>query len=316
MADPVQRKTREAREVLAVLGLPSEQQNDRSAWTLLALLALKPNTAWSKAAAPLMGITPIMDFVRDEYGHAYKPNTRETVRRQTMHQFVAAGLVIANPDKPHRAVNSPAYVYQVEAKALELLRTFGSAAWAANLARYIDEAGTLRSTYAQARRAARIPVTLPDGQILKLTPGGQNELVKRIVEDFCPVFAGGGHLIYVGDTGDKFALFDKPALAKLGVTIDSHGKMPDLVVHRRDKGWLLLVEAVTSHGPVSPRRRAELAQLFASSSAGLVYVTAFLTRNDMLKYLRDISWETEVWIAESPDHMIHFNGERFLGPYD
>jgi hypothetical protein len=97
--------------------------------------------------------------------------------------------------------------------------------------------------------------------------------------------------------------------------MDSHGKMPDLVVHRADKNWLLLIEAVTSHGPVSPKRLAELQHLFSKSSAGLVYVTTFLTRREMLKYLGDISWESEVWIAESPEHMIHFNGERFLGPH-
>jgi hypothetical protein len=39
-------------------------------------------------------------------------------------------------------------------------------------------------------------------------------------------------------------------------------------------------------------------------------------RRAMLKYLNDISWETEVWVADSPTHLIHFNGERFLGPYE
>ena len=316
MDDPGRtQKIHEALEVLKDLGLPRQQQNDRSALTLLALLGLKPETPWSKAAAPLMGITPIMDFAKDHYGKAYAPNTRETVRRQTVHQFRDAGLILANPDDPARAVNSPKAVYQIEAKARELLRTFGSKAWKTKLPAYVATAGTLAGRCAQAREMARLPVTLADGHVLKLTPGGQNELVKKIVEDFCPTFAPGGRLIYVGDTGDKFALFDKAGLKALGVEMDSHGKMPDLVVHRTDKNWLLLIEAVTSHGPVNPKRLAELAHLFSKSTAGLVYVTAFLTRKEMLKYLGDISWETEVWVAESPDHMIHFDGERFLGPY-
>lgn len=316
MEDPSRRrKIDEALEVLRELGLPRQQQNDRSALTLLALLDLKPEGSWSKAASPMMGITPIMDFAKDHYGKAYAPNTRETFRRQTVHQFRDAGLILANPDDPARAVNSPKAVYQIEARALELLRSFGTPAWKKKLLTYVAQAGTLAGRYAQARDMAKLPVTLPDGHILKLTPGGQNELVKQIVEEFCPVFAPGGRLLYVGDTGDKFALFDQTGLAKLGVEMDSHGKMPDLVVHRTDKNWLLLIEAVTSHGPVNPKRLAELSHLFAKSTAGLVFVTAFLTRKDMLKYLGDISWETEVWVAESPEHMIHFNGERFLGPY-
>jgi hypothetical protein len=256
-----------------------------------------------------------MDFAKAHYGTTYAPNTRETFRRQTVHQFRDAGLILANPDDPARPVNSPKAVYQIEARTLELLRTFDTPKWKQRLRVYIAQAGKLADHYAQVREMARIPVTLADGQLLRLTPGGQNELVKRIVEDFCPVFAPGGRLIYVGDAGNKFALFDKPSLANLGVEMNTHGKMPDLVIHRTDKNWLLLVEAVTSHGPVNPKRLRELSHLFARSTAGLVYVTAFLTRRDMLRYLGDISWETEVWVADSPGHMIHFDGERFLGPY-
>ena len=317
MDNPLARKRKvdEALALLKALDLPRAQQNERSALTLLALLDLRPDTPWAEAGSPLIGITPIMEFIAKHYGKTYKPNTRETVRRQTVHQFRDAGLIVANPDNPKRAVNSPKAVYQIEPEALALLRRCGTDTWRSHLAMYLKRAGTLATRYAQDREMARLPVTLPLGEKLNLTPGGQNELVKRIVEEFCPRFAPGGHIIYIGDTGEKFAVFDKDALARLGVAVDSHGKIPDVVVHRTDKDWLVLIEAVTSHGPVNPKRREELAEVFAGSSAGLVYVTAFLTRKAMVKYLGDISWETEVWVAESPGHMIHFNGERFLGPY-
>jgi type II restriction enzyme len=141
-------------------------------------------------------------------------------------------------------------------------------------------------------------------------------LVKKIIDDFCPLFTPAGRVIYVGDAETKWGYFDSNALRALGVEIEEHGKMPDVVVHYVEKKWLVLIEAVTSHGPVNPKRRHELKELFAGSKAGLVYVTAFLDRRTMMKYLDDISWETEVWIAESPTHLIHFNGERFLGPYE
>ena len=122
-------------------------------------------------------------------------------------------------------------------------------------------------------------------------------------------------MIYVGDTETKWAYLDSTALKELGINIEEHGKMPDVVVHHVEKNWLVLIEAVTSHGPVNPKRRQELKKLFAGSKAGIVYVTAFLDRRTMMKHLDEISWETEVWIAETPTHLIHFNGERFLGPY-
>jgi hypothetical protein len=315
-AKKADRRIQEALEILEAIGLPRQQQNERSALTLLSLLGLKPEDDWENASAPLMGITPMMEFFAAHYGRRYAPNTRETVRRQTVHQFVQAGLILPNPDKPSRPTNSPKAVYQVEPSALKLLREFGKPSWTMRLREYLKSIETLKRLYARERDMRRIPVRLRSGEQITLSPGGQNVLVKKIIDEFCPLFTPGGQVIYVGDTQKKWAYFDAEALGALGVEIEEHGKMPDVVVHYTEKNWLVLIEAVTSHGPVNPKRRHELKKLFAGSHIGLVYVTAFLDRRTLLKYLDDISWETEVWIAESSTHLIHFNGERFLGPYE
>ena len=262
-----------------------------------------------------MGITPMMNFFEEHYGKRYAPNTRETVRRQTIHQFLDAGVVVINPDQPSRPTNSPYAVYQIEAGLLELLRTYGTADWKKGLETHLASIETLKARYAQARQMKRIPIHISPGKIITLSPGGQNILVERIIKDFCELFTGGGKLVYVGDTDKKWAYFNERLLKSLGVTIDAHGKMPDVIVYIKKKKWLVLIEAVTSHGPVNPKRRNELKRLFKDSKAGLVFVTAFLDRHTMTKYLSDISWETEVWVADAPSHLIHFNGERFLGPY-
>ncbi len=315
--DPTVAKKRidEAIEILEALGLPKEQLNERSALTLLASLDLKPAQPWTEASAPLRGITPMMEFFAEHYGKRYAPNTRETVRRFTVHQFVDAGVLLLNPDEPSRPTNSPKAVYQIAAGLLALVRTRGTPRWEGELAAWLASVETLKARYAQARSMARLPVTVAPGKAIKLSPGGQNDLVKLVIDEFCPRFTPGGEVIYVGDTDDKWAYFDREALEALGVKVDEHGKMPDVVIHFTKLGWLVLVEAVTSHGPVNPKRRAELAKLFKDSTAGMVFVTAFADRHAMTKYLGDISWETEVWVADAPSHMIHFNGERFLGPY-
>jgi type II restriction enzyme len=162
----------------------------------------------------------------------------------------------------------------------------------------------------------RVPVVLQSGDTVQLSPGGHGTLVKRVLDDFCSLFTPGGRVIYVGDTGKKWAYFDASALRELGMEFQQHEKMPDVVVHYQERSWLVLIEAVVAHGPINPARREELGKLFAGCKAGIVYVTAFATRRAMSKYVDEISWETEVWIAESPTHMVHFNGERFLGPYE
>jgi BsuBI/PstI restriction endonuclease domain/BsuBI/PstI restriction endonuclease HTH domain len=304
-----------AHKILLSLGLPRAQQNERSALCLLALLNLTPEKKWAQAENPLMGITPIMDWIRDHHKKTYAPNTRETVRRQTMHQFVDAGIALYNPDKPDRPVNSPAAVYQIEPAALTLLRSFDTRAWHDKLTAYLAERQTLAARYARERKQNLIPVQIAPGQKINLSPGEHSELIRAIIEDFAPRFVPGAELIYAGDTGEKWGYFDAVLLTKLGVNVDAHGKMPDVVLFDAERKWLVLVESVTSHGPVDGKRHAELAKLFAGSTAGLVFVTAFPTRAIMGRYLGEIAWETEVWVANAPSHLIHFNGERFLGPY-
>ena len=304
-----------AQQIIVSLGFPRAQQNERSALCLLALLNLAPGKSWTEAENPLIGITPIMDWVREYYDKEYAPNTRETIRRQTMHQFCDAGLALYNPDRPDRPVNSPKAVYQIESAILALLRTFSTPAWYDNLAVYLAKRETLVAKYAKERKQNRIPVTIAPDQHITLSPGEHSELIRAVIEDFAPRFAPGSVLVYAGDTGDKWGYVDVALLAKLGVDLNSHGKMPDVMLHYTEKNWLLLVESVTSHGPVDGKRHAELARLFATSKAGLVYVTAFPNRSIMSRYLSEIAWETEVWMADAPSHLIHFNGLRFLGPY-
>jgi len=304
-----------AQTVLVSLGLPPAQQNERSALCLLALLDLRPGREWAEASNPLMGITPIMDWISEHYKKRYAPNTRETVRRQTMHQFVDAGIVVYNPDKPGRPVNSPAAVYQIEPSALALLRSLDTKTWHDKLMAYLSKRQTLAARYARERKQNLVPVKIAPGKEVALSPGEHSELIRAIIEDFGARFVPGGVLIYAGDTGEKWGYFDAVLLAKLGVEVDSHGKMPDVVLYYPERDWLLLIESVTSHGPVDGKRHAELAKLFANSKVGLVYVTAFPNRAIMSRYLGDIAWETEVWVADAPSHLIHFNGERFLGPY-
>ena len=305
----------EARRALIAIGMPPEQCNERSALVLLALIGLGPDGSWSTAKTPLMGITPIMSWSREHYGKEWKPNTRETVRRRTIHQFVAAGLALYNPDDPDRPVNSPQAVYQVTPEALALLRTFGTSAWKAELGSFVVQKATLSARYAAQRDMRLVPVQIPAGQAIKLSAGKHSALIKAIVEEFAPRFVPNAELIYIGDTGRKWGFFAAERLAALGIAVDNHGKMPDVVLFDGSRGWLILVESATSHGPVDSKRHEELALLFKDSPAGLVYVTAFPTRAVMKKHLTSISWETEVWCADAATHLIHFNGARFLGPH-
>jgi hypothetical protein len=168
---------------------------------------------------------------------------------------------------------------------------------------------------AKVRKQECVPVVLASKMSIRLSPGKHSRLIKAIIEEFAPRFVPGSILVYAGDTGNKWGYFDKATLAELGIFLDPHGKMPDVVLYDPNRNWLLLIEAVTSHGPMDGKRHEELDRLFAETTAGLVFLTAFQSKAVMGRYLPDIDWETEVWVAETPSHLIHFDGEKFLGPY-
>lgn len=308
-------RVEEALTIIKTLGLPKEQQNERSALTLLGLLDLIPEKTWPQASNPQMGVTPIIAFCNRSYGTAYQPNTRESFRKATLHQFRDAGIVVSNPDDPARPTNSGKTVYQIEKSVLALLRTYGTEQWEADVAVYLASAETLQERYAQERRMARIPVTVAEGRTITLSPGGQNILIEQVLHEFAPRFTPGGRVLYIGDTDEKFSFFDADALAQLSVTIEAHGKMPDVIIHDVGRDWLVLIEAVTSHGPIDAKRRVEMQEIFQTSRAGLVFITTFLTRKALVAYLGRIAWETDVWVAASPSHLIHFNGDKFLEPH-
>ena len=306
----------EAITILAALGLPRSQQNERSALTLLALAKVGPKAPWAKVERPLLRTVDIMEFMRVEYGKDYKPNSRETIRRQTIHQFEQARLVDRNPDEPGRATNSGKNAYRLTKEVTDVLKAFGTRGFDKAVARFIRQFGTLKAAYERARASHQIPLKLPDGSTIYLAPGEHNALQVAIIEDFGPRFAPGATVLYVGDTAKKQVVYDRDELTRIGVPITEHDKLPDVVLFDPAKNWLFpLIEAVTSHGPVSPKRHREIEAFLKGCKAERVYATAFLAINDFRKYAADIAWETEVWIAATPDHMIHFNGLKFLGPY-
>ena len=309
-------KITEAQEILKALGLPAAQQNEMSALTLLALCSIKEDTPWAKATRTSQRITKeIMAFVNENYkaDAPYAPNTRETFRRQVLHQFIQAGVANYNPDDPTLPVNSPKAHYAITEEALEVAQAYGTKNWGSRTQQFAVEYEILRDRYAAERDMHRIPLVI-EGNEYYLSPGAHNEVQAAVVEEFAPRFAPGGKLLYIGDTEDKDLYVNAAGLEALSLPITEHSKLPDIVISDEKRGWLFLVEVVTSHGPVSAKRVVELEEFTKDCPFGIVYVTAFPNAREFKKHVDDIAWETEVWLSDTPDHMIHFNGDRFIGP--
>lgn len=295
--------------------MPRAQINERGGLTLLALANLKDDTPWTEAFRPPLRIHDIIAFAKEAYGWDYAENTRETIRRQTIHQFEQAGIVVRNEDDPSRPTNSPHNRYALTPEAMVMLRRFQTGAWEAAVEEFSNKNHRLVELYDRRKKENGIEVALPDGDMIQLSAGEHNQLQKDIILKFRPYFAPKSSVLYVGDTAHKMAHIEKETLEGLGMPITEHDKLPDVVLYDPEKNLLLLIEAVTTHGPVTPKRRMEIEGILSTCKAKRVYISAFPSYKEYRKYLADIAWETEVWIADEPHHMIHKNGEKFFTTY-
>jgi adenine-specific DNA-methyltransferase len=310
-------KIEEAQDILKTLGMPKKQQNELSALTLLVLAQLSEDDSWNSAEQKSLGISEMMDEMAKRYGRRYAENTRESVRKNVVHQFVQGAIAERNPDNPSLPTNSPNTHYALTDEALNTVRQYNSSDWQDAASDFLENQRALIERYRRKREQELVPLTLPSGEKYKLSPGAHNELQIAVIEEFGPRFAPGAQVLYVGDTANKTLHLDEDGFELLNIPVPDKDKLPDVVLYDPDEDWLYLIEAVTSRGPLSPKRQIEIQDMMlGETTAKPVYVSAFPDFGKFRDFIGDIAWETEVWIADRPSHMIHFNGDKFLGPHE
>ncbi len=301
-------KIEEAREILKFVGMPKAQQADICCYVLLAMAGIKPDMSWENATNAWIRIHDIIQFANLNYKTSYAENSREAIRKQALHRFRTAALVEDNG----KATNSPNYRYRLTDETLELVKHYQSVGWNEISSRYMMYHERLVDIYASKKEMKMMPVKI-NGDDFKFSPGKHNELQKAIIEEFAPRFAESAECLHVGDTIEKDLVKNIDKLKEVGFEITLHDKMPDVVLYREDKNWIYFIESVTSVGPMDPKRILEITDMTKDVTAGKIFVTAFLDFKTYKKFLEELAWDTEVWIAEMPEHMIHLNGDKFMG---
>ena len=299
----------EVRILLKDLGFPPAQQAEVAVYTLLALSQIKPTSNWNSATNNWIRIHDVIEFSREYYGKEYAENSRETIRKQCMHPFREAALIEDNG----LATNSPHYRYKLTNEALNLIKSINADDYDSNLSTYLKTHETLIDKYKSKKKMKMMPVRI-NNEDLEFSPGEHNKLQKDIIEKFAPRFAPNCVCLYVGDTINKNLINNTEKLKELGFEIIIHDTMPDIILYREDKDWIFFIEAVASSGAMTPERINKINAMTREVKSGKIFVTAFPSFLLYKKVSSQLAWETEVWLADMPDHMIHLNGDRFLGP--
>jgi type II restriction enzyme len=287
------------------------------ALAFLAVSDMKPGNSWKyvpdSTGSRSMRTRDVIEYVNRAFGENISSGSYDDIRRKDLILLTLAGIVITTNLKSSR--NDPSRGYALSPEYAEVIREFGSGSWNQAVSQILQKRGTLQERLSLQRAILRKVVTIEKDVQLSFGPGEHNELIKAVVEEFLPRFGNNAAVLYVGDAENRLLYINRQKLSELDFFDLSHGELPDVVAYSEEKGWLFLVEAVYSSGSIGPLRKLRLQGLTASTKAAIVYVTAFQDRASLRKFLADIAWETEVWIADDPDHLIHFDGEKFLGPY-
>lgn len=318
---PIATLVEEAIAILEAVGIPidnlPERRLERRAITFLSATGIVRNWADAKGLAEGHCLTT-KELVRQNnqyFEESQAIGSYDDIWRKDLKPLVLADLVQKSAKKPNAATNDGTRGYALEPTFLALVRQYGTASWSDALQIYLAGKTLLKDELARQRQLTKIPVTLPNGSQLEFTPGQHNLLQKLIIEEFLPRFGQGCQLLYVGDTAQKTLFLDEKILNEIQFFELAHDQLPDVIAYRAANNWLYLIEAVHSTGPISEIRMIELKKLTRTCKAEIIYITAFLNRESFRKWAKDIAWESEVWIADNPDHLIHFNGHKFLGPY-
>ena len=320
-SEEVQQLYMDMLDILEIVGIPMDDLSDRRKEKMAgACLATGQIVRSFKEAKSIMDgsflkTRDIIEFENTHYNEQISSGSYDDIRRKDLKPLTDEGLVLNSSLLDQSATNNPNRGYALDAQFAGLLKVYGTKKWEAKLSFFLETRRKTKEELERKRAMDRIPVTLSSGVTLELSTGEHNLLQKKIVEDFLSLFGMGAEVLYIGDSTDKYLHRDSEALQQLHITLE-HGTLPDIVAYSRKKNLLFLIEAYHSSNPMNSERVSSLKQLVADSGANVVFVTAFLSKSEGLKHLKEIAWETEVWFANEPEHMIHLNGCRFLKAYD
>lgn len=319
-SEKLQEKINETLFILEQFGISINDKTPRLkekiALAFLSLGEVNENSNWNdfKNISQIQKTSrEIISFENSEYGEDRSSGSYDDVRRDDLKEMVLANIILNT--KPDSAKNDPTRSYGISEEYAEIVQSFGSEDWKDKVDKIVAKNGRFVDRTTVPREFKKVPIKISDDKEIFLSTGDHNKLQKAIVEEFLPRFCPNGVLLYLGDSQDKDLIYEKEELDKLGFFGLDHGMLPDIVAYRQEKNWLYLVEAVHTANPMTKTRKIELENLTADCNAEIIFVSVFSNRNKFKEWVSDLAWETEVWIEEEPDHLIHFNGHKFLGPY-
>ena len=311
----------EALDILSSVGIPFAGKRERGlesmAMAFLAVAGITNN--WKEAKGQSenrhLKTREIIKYINLYYEENISSGSYDDIRRKHLRLPYLAGLILNSADNPSASHNDPTRGYTLSSDFKDLVMYYNTSDWDIKLKLFNKNKPSLQEILKRKRDMPKVRVKLPTGHILDFSQGGHNQLQREIIDEFLPRFGNGCEILYIGDASNRYLLREDEKLQNLGFFELSNDSLPDIVAYDLNKNWLFLIEAFYSSGPMNEERILELKKAAKDCKADLIFVTAFISKSEFKRNVSEIGWESEVWTADNPDHLIHFNGGKFLGPH-
>lgn len=321
-APEIQKLIREALFIIEQLGIPTEgltgRDKEKMAMALLAAGDVKKSSDWSKikSANDGYGITTkqCIDFYNTYLDENMSKGSYDYVLRDGLNKLIIGGIV--DRSKPEANLSDSTRGYRISAEYARIICKFGQSDWEKQVEIFNKTHKTYQERINQIRDIPQITVRTVDGKEFQLKDGEHNLIQQQVITEFLPRFGYGATVLYCGDSDNKYGVInEKDKLEEIGIHDLSQGKLPDVVAYSEEKDWIYLIEAYHTSNPITPERKFELEEMVGENAEKCIFITAFQSNESYRSCTEELAWETEIWIATNPDHMIHRNGCRFMGPY-
>lgn len=322
-SDKVQKLIRQSLQIICALGIPiddlTERQKEKMAMAFLAVGDVKTSAGWKKIKDSnheySLTTREIIAYENKYFEENISSGSYDDIKRKDLSRLLLAMIVVNS--KPGSNTSNPTRGYKINSEYSRIIKNYGQSDWFTQVAAFNKMHPTYQERVSTKREIPKLVVHTLDGREIQLKDGEHNAIQKQIIEELLPRFGYGAVLLYCGDSDNKYGLiYEKEKLAELGFSDLTQSILPDVVAYSLEKDWIYLIEAYHTSNPITPQRKLELQQMLGENAKKAVFITAFENNFVYRNCAEELAWETEVWIATEPDHMIHRDGFRFMGPYE
>lgn len=295
-------------DILERLNFPKRHISEQTAICIMALADKTERTGLLSGHRSLSDgarIHDILNFARDVIKKRVAENTRESYRKTSLAPMMSFGVIVRHQLSPR----DPNTYYRLHPDFARILSESDNKERDKLISGFQAQHKIKERAVKSELLKGNVLIEIGDKKTFSLSPGAHSLLEKSIVEIFGHAFLRDPQVVYLGDANPKRSYQNRIVMRRLNFPINIALPLPDVILFSAEESRLVIVEAVSTSGPVNSIRLEQL-QKFTKGPRKLgyriSYISAFPSRSIFRKFVEEIAWGSSVWIENEPHNIVHF----------